>query len=595
MSAPLPPERSDEIEPARNRAGIARLGPRPVAAAPADGETAGPLRQFAGLALLLAVALAVALYYLWPAFDQGPDHLPAITVDGIIGGKVAFFEDPEVVRILKERYGLTVKYERVGSLEQVDRCTADHDYCWPSSQIASEKIKQKLATELLGSEIIFNSPIVFYTWAPIADALIAEGIVEKEGETHYLVDVARLVEMVDEGRQWSEIGLPQLHGNISIYSSNPTKSNTGNAFAALLANTYNGGQVVDEASVESTLPRLHAFFARLGLLPEFTTELFNQFMTQGMGAWPIIVAYESNLIEYGLQNTSAEDQAVIREKVRTLYPRPILWSAHTLIALSPGGERLMAALADPEIQWIGWERHGFRSAVPSVHNDPAAVSVPGVPAEHRLGHADAGAGGDGPDRCRPRRHADRGRPTRGAHRLTHDAGNRRVSAFGSARALSGHRRERHGRRRRLPGDEAPMGINHAIEPISVATTPDAKPGLDDATAPAPRRPPCLAPIPAAGRRHGARRRGGGQQPDVGRAQPGGGRLPSSGQRPCAGAKGGRAMSTGRIIFLNARQVEFGAVGQARLPRDYALTCRFLRCGIVDRTLTLDHHVPVLAR
>ncbi len=46
------------------------------------------------------------------------------------------------------------------------------------------------------------------------------------------------------------------------------------------------------------------------------------------------------------------------------------------------------------------------------------------------------------------------------------------------------------------------------------------------------------------------------------------------------------MSGGRILFLNARQAESGAIGDVALPRDYVLACRFLRCSIIDRTRSL---------
>lgn len=47
------------------------------------------------------------------------------------------------------------------------------------------------------------------------------------------------------------------------------------------------------------------------------------------------------------------------------------------------------------------------------------------------------------------------------------------------------------------------------------------------------------------------------------------------------------MSVGRLIFLNYPLVASGNLGDAPLPRDYRLACRFLHCSIVDRTATLD--------
>ena len=84
----------------------------------------------------------------------------------------------------------------------------------------------------------------------------------------------------------------------------------------------NGGAVVETTTVHDVLPRLVAFFSKLGLLPDTTTLLFEQFMPLGIGAAPIIAAYESNLIEYSLDHTSPDAQAYVRDNVRTLYPTP---------------------------------------------------------------------------------------------------------------------------------------------------------------------------------------------------------------------------------------------------------------------------------
>jgi hypothetical protein len=340
-------------------------------------------RQYAGLAILLTVAIIVAAIKLWPdaGSDPGPspDTPDPITVHGIIGGKIAFLQDENVVSLLKEKYGLTVEYKRVGSIEMINECQSGLDYCWPSSQTAGETIKSKLGSAVLANEIIFNSPLVMYTWAPIADALVAEEIVKQSGDTFYIVDLPRFVSMIDEGMPWSDIGLTQLYGPVRVLTSDPTQSNTGNSFAGLLANTLNGGVVVDQTSVQAITPELQDFFGRLGLLPDTTTLLFEQFLSLGIGACPVIAAYESNMIEYNLSHPSQDVQDYVRQNVRTLYPKPTVWTSQPLLALTPGGQRLMTALRDPEIQRLGWEHHGFRTAVPGVINNIAALNATGVP------------------------------------------------------------------------------------------------------------------------------------------------------------------------------------------------------------------------
>ncbi len=54
----------------------------------------------------------------------------------------------------------------------------------------------------------------------------------------------KFVAAVKEGKTWADIGLPQLYGSISVKTTDPTKSNSGNMFAGLLANTMNGSKLL---------------------------------------------------------------------------------------------------------------------------------------------------------------------------------------------------------------------------------------------------------------------------------------------------------------------------------------------------------------
>lgn len=47
------------------------------------------------------------------------------------------------------------------------------------------------------------------------------------------------------------------------------------------------------------------------------------------------------------------------------------------------------------------------------------------------------------------------------------------------------------------------------------------------------------------------------------------------------------MSAGRVIYLSFAQADSGRLAHTDLPRDYVLACRFMHCGVVDRTGTLD--------
>ena len=338
----------------------------------------------AGLAVLTLVVLAVVAYQfvVHPAGGGGiglgaPPAGPAATVRGSIGGeKVGLLKDPQFQKILRERYGLTVDYTRSGSIDMIKEATGK-DFIWPATQIALEMLREK-GGKFEKSEILFNSPVVLYSRGPVTAALIKQGVVEKVGDTYYIHDLPKLIKMINSGTRWKEIGLPELYGKVSVVSTDPTRSSSGTLFAGLVANIMNGGEVVDEGSVKSVLPAVKQLFARQGYMQSSSGDLFNQFLQQGMGSFPIIAGYEAQLIEFSIENAQYRD--LLRKEITTLYPRPTVWSSHPFIALNSNGSRLLTALQDPEIQRLAWERHGFRSGLIGVQNDPKVLQVNGVPA-----------------------------------------------------------------------------------------------------------------------------------------------------------------------------------------------------------------------
>ena len=207
---------------------------------------------------------------------------------------------------------------------------------------------------------------MIYTWKPIAEALIKNGIVEKKDESYYIADTTELINLVTERKKWSDIGVNDLYGYITIQSTDPNKSNSGNMFAGLVANIMNNQTVVDTNSVDDILPKLKDFFGKIGYMEHSSSDLFEQYLKTGMGAKPMIAGYENQMIEFAIENPS--DWNVVKEQVVVLYPEPTVWSSHPLIALNEKGARLIEALQDPEIQEIAWTKHGFRTGVSGTIN-----------------------------------------------------------------------------------------------------------------------------------------------------------------------------------------------------------------------------------
>lgn len=332
----------------------------------------GKLRQVVGLGLLVVVALAVLVWQrpsIWEPARPSP-----ITVKGTIGSeKAGLLDDQSAKKLLAEKYGITVDYRRTGSIVLATGDVAGQDFLWPASQLARELYEQTHPPAR--SEVIFNSPLVIYAWAPVADALRRQGIVETvDGVNH--VDLAALVQLVEDGRTWRDVGLTQVNGRVLIHTTDPTKSSSGNLFAGLLASVMNGGNVPDQEATQRLVPRLRQFYGRLGYMEESSAYLFNQFLVMGVGTYPLIVGYENQLVEYSLEHPTHQD--MLRREIVLLYPRPTVWSSHALIAMTANGGRLLDALRDPELQQLAWSRHGFRSGLMGVQNDPSVLQVVGV-------------------------------------------------------------------------------------------------------------------------------------------------------------------------------------------------------------------------
>ncbi|HNK57193.1 MAG TPA: hypothetical protein PLL86_13330, partial [Leptospiraceae bacterium] len=271
--------------------------------------------------IVLAVMIGGGVAY--KMYDSGSD---AVVIRGFIGGEKAnFLENEKVKKILKNKYKIILEYSKSGSIEMVQNTPSDNtDFLWPSSQVALELFKINHPQKIVKSEIILNSPIVFYSWDLVTDALIKDEIVSKKGNSYYITDFKKLIQNISNGKKWSEIGLKELYGKILILSTDPTKSNSGTMFAGLLANLING-DTLDETSFAEVSSSVKDYFARLGYMETSSSDLFEQYLKTGMGAKPIIAGYENQIVEFSIEHSDFWPK--VKEKIRILYPVPTVWSS----------------------------------------------------------------------------------------------------------------------------------------------------------------------------------------------------------------------------------------------------------------------------
>ncbi|MEE3486607.1 MAG: hypothetical protein VZT48_00715 [Bulleidia sp.] len=314
----------------------------------------------------LVLILVIALFGVYQLVST---KTAVVSISGYVGGeKIGFLEDEEVQKVLKKNH-VSMDYAKAGSIDMV---TADHtgkDYLWPSSQTALELYKAEYGKPLK-SDAVFQTPIVLYTRKPVAEALEKKGIVSVQDGV-YSCDTAKLIQLVEDETSWSSIGLTQLYGNITVGTTDPAKSNSGNMWAGLMADVLAGG-IANDSNIDEVLPRLQAIFARSGYMETSSADIFSDFLKMGMGAKPLIVGYESQLLEFSVEQPDIWSQ--VKDDIVMMYPTPTVWSSHVFIAMDDNAVNAIDVLESDEVQQLAWTRHGFRTGV-SGSSDTQAFSV----------------------------------------------------------------------------------------------------------------------------------------------------------------------------------------------------------------------------
>jgi hypothetical protein len=295
---------------------------------------------------------------------------------GFIGGeKLNFVRDDSVRELLSRRHGITLDARRAGSIEMVGDpalTSQKPDWLGPASNLVSQ-LARRNGLPVRRDEIVLNSPIVIYSWSPIVEALVRRGYVEGRDGAHYLVKTRELIDDIVKATTWRDLGL-ELYGRVMVSSTDPTKSNSGFTFAGLLANLLAG----DVAGLE-TLPRdldtIASIFDRMGFKEPSSGTQWDAYLNQGMGGKPLLVGYESQLIEFILGDAARWKtlQAQPRRPVM-LYPVPTVYTSHPVISLTEKADRLIPALTDPDLLEIAWSKHGFRGPLGAVGRGGAGIA-----------------------------------------------------------------------------------------------------------------------------------------------------------------------------------------------------------------------------
>jgi hypothetical protein len=338
--------------------------------------------------LLVVVAIVVGVVVIG---GKGSGGGSVVTLNCIGGSeKTDLMADPNVTKILHDRYHLVVNFTPLGSYDQVQLTTAELkqrgvDCLWPSSQSA-QSVFEKLhntAVDFPGyqAQTVLQSPEVIYAGPDGTATLLKNGVVVQRDGRYFIINMKKLLnEYVLQHKTWdgkapNGLGATTIAGPVTISSTDPAKSNSGFTLSQLelqIVATDDPYQSPTVAQAKKALPTVRALYDAQGLQAKSSDFGFDQWLLQGAELHqPLYAGYESQII--GKTVSYAGDPsslAALKSNVRILYPEPTIYADHPILALTASAVQLIHAMQDPEIQHIAWQQYGFRSGV-SIGTDTA--------------------------------------------------------------------------------------------------------------------------------------------------------------------------------------------------------------------------------
>jgi hypothetical protein len=313
------------------------------------------------LSWVLAIALlgVIGFVVLRERDGDAPEPPALTTVTGVIGSeKVPFFNDPRVQEVFRAG-GLDVRVDPAGSRQIATTVQLDnYDFAFPSSSPAADKLLS--VRPAARTYAPYSSPMAVATFTPIVDLLTQAGVVGPDGTTF---DVRRYLEIAEAGTRWD-----QLPGNtafparrdVLLSTTAPCQSNSAAMYLAITSYVANADTVVaDPAGVAAVTPRIQELFRDQGYTPNSTEVVFEDYLSAGMGRIPMAMIYEAQFLAEQLS-----PDPVLAPDARLLYPSPTVYSRHTLVPITPAGDRVGQLLTtDPQLATLAAE-HGFRPTDP---------------------------------------------------------------------------------------------------------------------------------------------------------------------------------------------------------------------------------------
>lgn len=216
-------------------------------------------------------------------------------------------------------------------------------WLWPATSL-QVALNNAAPIREAASASALTSPLVLYSWASIADALVRAGLARRESGRLY-ADGPGLLRVQAEGRSWSSLGVDGPGGPVRIMAPNPARTALGLLFAAW--------SLTQGAAAEVLRPSFNGV----------ADDVEAGYLTGRPVTHPLLAAFEHTLLEHVAADPAgrARQQAASGGALPVaLHLRPTLLADHPVVALDPSAQALAAAVTSPDVLKLAWTRHGLR-------------------------------------------------------------------------------------------------------------------------------------------------------------------------------------------------------------------------------------------
>ena len=243
------------------------------------------------------------------------------------------------------------------------------DFVFPSSGAASDSFKHKVGVSTSYSP--YTTVMAIASWKPVVTLLAKAGIAAQDDHGQWILDMPKYLALVHAGVKWDQLaGASTLYPSskpILITSNDLRQSNSAAMYLAIASSVANKGVVANSPEARAAIVDAVApLFLEQPAIGAATVAPFDDYLSNGMNAQPMVMIYESQFIA---RQITPDPLGPITPDMVMMYPSTSIVVKPGVVPLSPLGDLVGQILTTDGRITNSAAAHGFRPGDPSAFQE----------------------------------------------------------------------------------------------------------------------------------------------------------------------------------------------------------------------------------